>query len=205
MTNGSPVIRSPYDVGMKDTHTVAHESLRTLTGNPDAEFRDGQLEAIDAVLTGSRRALVVQRTGWGKSAVYFIATRILRDRGFGPTVIVSPLLALMRNQVEGATRLGLTARTVNFHQPRQVGRGLRGDRQRPRRHPPHLARTPQQPIIPHGRPPWHRQPHGAPRHRRGPLHLRLGPRLSPRLPAPRARRERPSPCHSGARHDGDGE
>ncbi|MFV2000232.1 MAG: RecQ family ATP-dependent DNA helicase, partial [Acidimicrobiia bacterium] len=91
----------------------ALRSLRLLTANPDAEFRDGQQEAIDAVLGGSHRALVVQRTGWGKSAVYFIATRVLRDRGAGPTVIVSPLLALMRNQVEAASRLGLTARTVN--------------------------------------------------------------------------------------------
>lgn len=87
--------------------------LRVLTGDPHADFRSGQREAISAVVGGSRRALVVQRTGWGKSAVYFIATRILRDSGTGPTVIVSPLLALMRNQVEAATRLGLVARTVN--------------------------------------------------------------------------------------------
>ena len=59
------------------------------------------------------RLLVVQRTGWGKSAVYFVATRLLRDRGSGPTVIVSPLIALMRNQVEMADRLGLVSRTVN--------------------------------------------------------------------------------------------
>ncbi len=87
--------------------------LHDLTANPAATFRPGQLDAIDAVTTSGGRALVVQRTGWGKSAVYFIATRILRSRGAGPTVIVSPLLALMRNQVEAAARLNLTARTVN--------------------------------------------------------------------------------------------
>jgi ATP-dependent DNA helicase RecQ len=96
-----------------DTQQTSLHSLRTLTGDPDAEFRSGQLEAIEAVLEGSHRALVVQRTGWGKSAVYFIATRLLRDRGGGPTVIVSPLLALMRNQVQAASRLALVARTVN--------------------------------------------------------------------------------------------
>ena len=98
---------------MTDTQETSLHSLRTLTGDPDAEFRSGQLEAIEAVLEGSHRALVVQRTGWGKSAVYFIATRFLRDRGSGPTVIVSPLLALMRNQVQAASRLALVARTVN--------------------------------------------------------------------------------------------
>ena len=87
--------------------------LADLTGNLDATFRSGQLEAIEAVTQPGGRALVVQRTGWGKSAVYFIATKILRSGGAGPTVIVSPLLALMRNQIEAADRLGLVARTVN--------------------------------------------------------------------------------------------
>ncbi len=87
--------------------------LRDLTADSAATFRPGQLEAINAVTAHGGRALVVQRTGWGKSAVYFVATRILRSRGAGPTVIVSPLLALMRNQIEAASRLGLTAETVN--------------------------------------------------------------------------------------------
>jgi ATP-dependent DNA helicase RecQ len=87
--------------------------LRELTGNPESEFRPGQLEAIEAVTRPGGRALVVQRTGWGKSGVYFIATKTLRQGGAGPTVIVSPLLALMRNQIEAADRLGLVARTVN--------------------------------------------------------------------------------------------
>jgi ATP-dependent DNA helicase RecQ len=89
----------------------ATELLATLAG-PDASFRDGQLEAIDALLHG-KRALVVQRTGWGKSAVYFLATALLRERGAGPTVIVSPLLALMRNQIEAAARAGVRAATIN--------------------------------------------------------------------------------------------
>lgn len=84
---------------------------------PGADWRPGQREAIEAITepSGRRRArvLVVQRTGWGKSAVYFIATKILRARGHGPTVIVSPLIALMRNQTEMATKLGIEARTVN--------------------------------------------------------------------------------------------
>ncbi len=76
-------------------------------------FRDGQFEAIDALANRRERLLVVQRTGWGKSFVYFIAARLLRDRGRGPTLIVSPLLALMRNQIEAAKRLGLKSFTIN--------------------------------------------------------------------------------------------
>src|SRR2546428_10971435 len=91
----------------------AVELLRRLTGRADAEFRPGQLEAIQAVVAERRRALVVQRTGWGKSAVYFIATRLLRDQGAGATLLVSPLLALMRNQLEMAERAGGPAATIN--------------------------------------------------------------------------------------------
>jgi ATP-dependent DNA helicase RecQ len=76
--------------------------------DPNAEFRAGQWEAIAALVNRREKLLVVQRTGWGKSSVYFIATRILRDRGAGPTLIVSPLLALMRNQIEAAERLAST-------------------------------------------------------------------------------------------------
>ena len=86
--------------------------LRRALG-PSAEFRDGQLEAIEAVVELRSRLLVVQRTGWGKSAVYFVATRLLRDRGAGTTIIVSPLLALMRDQIDAASRLHLNAVTVN--------------------------------------------------------------------------------------------
>jgi ATP-dependent DNA helicase RecQ len=91
----------------------ALEALRTLTGDPGAAFRAGQLEAIRDVVVDRARVLCVQRTGWGKSAVYFVATRLLRRAGAGPTLIVSPLLALMRNQLAAARRLGLRAHTIN--------------------------------------------------------------------------------------------
>ena len=87
--------------------------LRIAVNDQDAEFRAGQWEAIDALVNRRERLLVVERTGWGKSAVYFIATRILRDRGRGLTLIVSPLLALMRNQIEAAERIGIRAVTIN--------------------------------------------------------------------------------------------
>ncbi|MFG1487665.1 RecQ family ATP-dependent DNA helicase [Oceanospirillum sp. HFRX-1_2] len=91
----------------------AQQLLKTALANPAAEFRDGQWEAIDALVNHRQKLLVVQRTGWGKSSVYFISTKIFRDRGMGPTIIVSPLLALMRNQIESAQRLGIVAETMN--------------------------------------------------------------------------------------------
>ena len=93
--------------------TDAEALLRTAVGNAAASFRSGQWEAIDALVNQRQKLLVVQRTGWGKSSVYFIATRIMRDQGYGPTIIVSPLLALMRNQIESARRLGIHAITIN--------------------------------------------------------------------------------------------
>ena len=95
------------------TRPLACELLRKLTGCEDAVFRDGQYEAIEALVVHRRRALVVQRTGWGKSAVYFIAALLQRQAGAGPALIVSPLLALMRNQVEAAGRAGVRAATIN--------------------------------------------------------------------------------------------
>ena len=92
---------------------TARERLRTLTADPAADFRAGQLEAIRDVVSDRARVLCVQRTGWGKSAVYFVATALLRNAGAGPTLIVSPLLALMRNQIGAAQRLGLRAHTIN--------------------------------------------------------------------------------------------
>lgn len=83
--------------------------LRELTGRPDAVFREGQDAAVAALVERSQRALVVQRTGWGKSAVYFVSTALLRRRGAGPTLLVSPLLALMRDQVAAAARAGIRA------------------------------------------------------------------------------------------------
>src|SRR3954468_9305586 len=97
---------------------MADERLRALAG-PDAVLRDDQWTAIHALVAQRRRALVVQRTGWGKSAVYFVATALLRARGAGPTVIVSPLLALMRNQVDAAARAGVRAATINSANPEQ--------------------------------------------------------------------------------------
>ncbi|TDD75101.1 RecQ family ATP-dependent DNA helicase [Actinomadura rubrisoli] len=100
---------------MSTSEGLRHEAercLRALAGD-HARLRDDQWTAIHALVVERRRALVVQRTGWGKSAVYFVATRLLRERGAGPTVIVSPLLALMRNQIEAADRAGIHARTIN--------------------------------------------------------------------------------------------
>ncbi|MCQ0024932.1 RecQ family ATP-dependent DNA helicase [Streptomyces somaliensis DSM 40738] len=95
--------------------------LAELVGAPQgaARLREDQWQAVAALVEQGRRALVVQRTGWGKSAVYFVATALLRRRGAGPTVIVSPLLALMRNQVEAAERAGIRARTVNSANPEE--------------------------------------------------------------------------------------
>lgn len=96
-----------------DTRSAALAALRELVGRDDAEFHDGQFEAIEALVEGRRRALVVQRTGWGKSAVYFVATLLLRRQGAGPTVLVSPLLALMRDQIAAAERAGVRAVAIN--------------------------------------------------------------------------------------------
>jgi ATP-dependent DNA helicase RecQ len=90
----------------------AETLLRALAGD-NATLREDQWTAIEALVAHHRRALVVQRTGWGKSAVYFLATALLREQGAGPTVIVSPLLALMRNQISAAARAGIQAATIN--------------------------------------------------------------------------------------------
>jgi ATP-dependent DNA helicase RecQ len=91
----------------------ALELLCTGTGLQNANFREGQEEAIRHVVEGQGRLLVVQRTGWGKSFVYFIATKLLREQGSGPTLLISPLLALMRNQIAAAERMGVRAFTIN--------------------------------------------------------------------------------------------
>ena len=92
--------------------TRALAALREALGEA-AEFRGQQLEAIRSIVQYRSRSLVVQRTGWGKSAVYFVATKLLREAGAGPTLIISPLLALMRDQIEAAERMGLNAVTIN--------------------------------------------------------------------------------------------
>ncbi|MGY4100037.1 RecQ family ATP-dependent DNA helicase [Nocardia sp. R16R-3T] len=103
---------SAIDLTAPDLRERAEELLRDLAG-AQAELREDQWTAIEALIVRRRRALVVQRTGWGKSAVYFIAAKLLRRAGRGPTVIVSPLLALMRNQVAAAERAGVIAATIN--------------------------------------------------------------------------------------------
>ena len=91
----------------------ALELLRMGTNNPDANFREGQEEAIRHVVENRGRLLVVQKTGWGKSFVYFIATKLLREEGNGPALLISPLLSLMRNQINAAERMGVRAVTIN--------------------------------------------------------------------------------------------
>jgi ATP-dependent DNA helicase RecQ len=111
-------------------HTDALAILRTLVGRDNAVFHEGQFEAIETLVEGRRRALVVQRTGWGKSAVYFVSTLLLRQRGAGPTILVSPLLALMRDQVAAAARAGVRAMAINSanaHEWQDVVTALRND------------------------------------------------------------------------------
>ena len=115
---------------MTSTAEDALLALRRLTGRDDAQFHDGQLEAITALVDDHRRALVVQRTGWGKSAVYFVATSLLRARGTGPTLLVSPLIALMRDQVAAAERAGVRAVAIssaNAHEWDEVRARLAAD------------------------------------------------------------------------------
>jgi ATP-dependent DNA helicase RecQ len=112
----SPTTAPPVDATAEtpaDLRQRATAALRRLVGRADVGFREGQLEAITELVEGRRRVLVVQRTGWGKSAVYFVATALRRAEGAGPTVIVSPLLALMRDQIAAAERAGIRAVTLN--------------------------------------------------------------------------------------------
>src|SRR6187549_2985598 len=112
----TPATAVPDDV-RRSAREAAERHLRALVGprdgQSDAVLREDQWDAIEALAVDHRRALVVQRTGWGKSAVYFVATKLLREAGAGPTVIVSPLLALMRNQIAAAERAGIRAVTIN--------------------------------------------------------------------------------------------
>jgi ATP-dependent DNA helicase RecQ len=97
----------------------AQDALRALTGRADADFHEGQFEAIAALVEERRRVLVVQRTGWGKSAVYFLAALLQRRRGAGPALIISPLIALMRDQVAAARRAGVRAEAISSANPTQ--------------------------------------------------------------------------------------
>lgn len=95
------------------TKDIALKYLRDSLKTPNADFRDGQFEAIDTVVNKRQKVLVVQKTGWGKSSVYFISAKYLGSQGAGLTIIISPLLALMRNQIDAAARLGLKVVTIN--------------------------------------------------------------------------------------------
>jgi len=97
------------------TYDSSHalELLRRGSNIPTAVFRNGQEEAIRHIVEGGTRLLVVQKTGWGKSFVYFIANKLLREAGHGPAILISPLLALMRNQIAAAQRIGIRAATIN--------------------------------------------------------------------------------------------
>lgn len=91
----------------------ALQLLQLGTANPYAIFREDQAAAIEKIVEEECRILLVRKTGWGKSFVYFIATKLLREQGGGPTILISPLLSLMRNQIEAAGRMGLQAVTIN--------------------------------------------------------------------------------------------
>ena len=124
MTNEDPrpaVPDNTYDDAREDLRATADAVLARLVGARagEARLREDQWRAIEALVADKRRALVVQRTGWGKSAVYFLATALLREQGSGPTVIVSPLLALMRNQISAAARAGIQAATMNSANPQE--------------------------------------------------------------------------------------
>lgn len=97
----------PYDAAR------ALQLLHLGSGHAAAHFREGQEDAIRHVVEGNGRLLVVQKTGWGKSFVYFIATKLLREQGLGPALLISPLLSLMRNQIAAAQRMGVRAATIN--------------------------------------------------------------------------------------------
>ena len=187
-----------------DTNGVAERHLAAVlaaTAGPAATPRPDQVEAV-AALVGGRRVLLVQATGWGKSAVYWAATAALREAGRGPTLVISPLLALMRDQVAAAGRAGLRAATVNSANVADWQPVVRRARRRRDRRAAGLPRAAGQPAV---------RRHGAAAagqdrpagRRRGALHLRLGLRLPARLPAadPPARRDRAR--QPGAGHHGD--
>ena len=176
---------------------ATEETLRriiTAMAGPEAEPRPDQAQAVYELVEGRRRVLVVQATGWGKSAVYWAATAALREQGAGPTLVVSPLLALMRDQIAAAARAGLQRGDDQLDQRRRVAVGPGRRPGRSDRCAAHLARTARQSLLrgPVARP---AQLVRAAGHRRGPLRLRLGLRFPPRLSA-----TDPDAARAGARH-----
>jgi ATP-dependent DNA helicase RecQ len=123
---GTPTAAAPAtDLGPGTAGSLRQQAtavLRRLVGRDDVDFRDGQYDAVEALVGQRQRVLVVQRTGWGKSAVYFVSTALRRAEGAGPTVIVSPLLALMRDQIAAAERAGIRAVTMNSANADEWGR-----------------------------------------------------------------------------------
>ena len=126
----------------------ALELLRLGSGRADAVFREGQEEAIRHIVEGAGRLLVVQKTGWGKSFVYFLATKLLLEGGLGPALLISPLLALMRNQILAAERMGVRARTIHSGNREEWGGGRGRDPARGGGHAARLARAARQRALP---------------------------------------------------------
>ena len=152
--------------------TCARTLLAALTNNPHAAFHTGQYQAIEALVAHRRRVLVVQRSGWGKSAVYCSAALLLREQGAGPALIISPLLALMRDQVAAAERAGVRAAMLNSSNVTDwddIRARLESDQIDV------LLISPERLNNPAFRDEWLPQ-----------LAPRLGPRLPPRLPAHRS-------------------
>ena len=176
---------------MTELREQARTALGELVGD-DADFRGDQFEAIHALVEERRRALVVQRTGWGKSAVYFVATKLLRAQGAGPTLLVSPLLSLMRNQIDAGQTGGVRAGRITSDNTDEWDRIVEATRARRDRPPARLARAVREPPLPRRRAPADRVARRPARDRRGALHQRLGPRLPPRLPPHRRRPRSPA-------------
>ena len=186
---------TPSTAAGPDTGQLASEAqllLARLVGDPAAEFRDGQLEAVAELVESAHGCSWSSAPGGGKSAVYFVATALVRARGGGPTLIVSPLLALMRDQVDAARRAGLRAVTMNSANADEwaaVTAALADDTVDLLLVSPERLNNPR---FRDGAAPPARRGHRAARRRRGALHQRLGARLPARLsPDPRpARRPR---------------
>ena len=182
----------------------APELLARLAGD-GAHFREHQLEAVRDLVEDRARVLCVQRTGWGKSAVYFIATALLREQGAGPALIVSPLLALMRNQIAAAERLGIRAHTINSTNRdawAEVRELLAADAVDLLLISPERLNNPQfrETMLP-----LFAERVGLAGDRRGALHHRLGARLPARLPAHRGDAAAAAGGCGGALHHGHGE
>ena len=167
----------------------ALDLLRLGAGLPNAKFRDGQEEAIRHIVEGRGRLLVVQKTGWGKSFVYFIATKLLREAGRGPALLISPLLALMRNQIAAAERMGVRAATI--HSDNQ---GIRRDGDSAKRggHSADFTGATRERTLSRRSVGACRRADCSPGHRRSSLHLGLGARFQAPLSSGGAHFTRPA-------------